>query len=312
MRLSETLKKFLGRQLTVMLIPHNAIRPIRLNFSITFLLLAVLGWTGLTVWSGFIASRHVDYWRARTDEAMLRTKMWYFSRELNQSREYLDRVKETEIALQNLLNMKTRKAIVESDHAMGGPTPVDRKDLLGVMGMRRQALSMDDMNTELKSVQQSGTEVMSNFGEISQYIQQQHTIYRTTPRDWPVLGRLTSLFGRRHSPFDSEEGEFHPGIDIANALGTPVHSTADGVVTLASWQGGYGRLVVIDHGHGFKTYYAHNSKLLVKAGDHVVRGQVISYMGTSGRSTGYHLHYEVWQNGKVVNPLKFVKASEEN
>ena len=91
--------------------------------------------------------------------------------------------------------------------------------------------------------------------------------------------------------------EFHRGIDIANALGTPVRATADGVVKLASWQGGYGRLVVLDHGHGFLTFYGHNSELKVKPGDHVKRGQVISLMGTSGRSTGYHLHYEVWQNG---------------
>ena len=76
----------------------------------------------MTVWSGFIASRHVDYWRARTNESVLRAKMWYFTQQMNQSREYLDRVKETEIALQNLLQMKTRKAIVESDKAMGGPT----------------------------------------------------------------------------------------------------------------------------------------------------------------------------------------------
>ena len=103
-----------------------------------------------------------------------------------------------------------------------------------------------------------------------------------------TVGRLTSLFGLRHSPFEEEAGEYHHGIDIANALGTPVRATADGVVQIASWQGGYGRLVVLDHGRGFRTYYGHNSKLLVKVGDHVTRNQVISYMGTSGHSTGYH------------------------
>src|ERR1041385_6280290 len=123
----EHLKKQLTRRFTVMLVPHSDSRPIRLNFSVAFLVVMAIGWTGLTVWSGFIVSRHVDYWRARTNESVLRAKMWYFSQEMKQSREYLDRVKETELALQNLLQMKTRKAIVESDKAMGGPTAIDRR-----------------------------------------------------------------------------------------------------------------------------------------------------------------------------------------
>ncbi len=311
MRLVETLKKRLGRQLTVMLIPHNSASPIRLNFSVPFLLSIALAWTGLTVWSGFIASRHVDYWRTKADEHVLRAKMWYFTQEMRRSREYLDRVRETEIALQGLLNMKTRKAIVESDRAMGGPTVVDKKDLMNLVSGRRSTLSIDEMHSELQTVKQNGSDVISNYEEISEYIKDQRTIFRTTPRDWPTLGRLTSVFGLRHSPFEQESGEFHNGLDIANALGTPIHATADGVVQVASWQGGYGRLVILDHGHGFKTYYGHNSKLLVQPGDHIKRGQVISYMGTSGHSTGYHLHYEVWHNGRVVNPMTFVKAAEK-
>lgn len=311
MRLPETLKKRLGRQLTVMLIPHSDRRPIRLNFSLAFLVIAAVGWTGLTIWSGFIASRHVDYWRAKADEHVLRTKMWYFTQEMRRSREYLDRVREAEIALQDLLKMKTRKAIVESDRAMGGPAPDDRKDLLNFLSGRRPAMTLDEMNSQLETVKQSGHAVINHFEEISRYIQAQREAFRTTPRDWPVLGRLTSAFGRRTSPFEEEAGELHNGLDIANSLGTPVRATADGVVQVASWQGGYGRLIVIDHGRGYKTYYGHNSKLLVQRGDPVKRGQVISYMGTSGHSTGYHLHYEVWQNGRPVNPIKFVKAADE-
>ena len=130
----ENFKKNLGRQLTVMLIPHNDVKPIRLNFSIAFLVFFAVGWTGLTVWSGFIASRHVDYWRAKTDEQLLRGKVWYFSQEVRKSREYLDRVRETEIALQNLLNMKTRKAIVEANHnGVGGPTKTDSREVLSLL-----------------------------------------------------------------------------------------------------------------------------------------------------------------------------------
>jgi len=307
---SEKIKKQMGRKLTVMLIPHSDIPPVRLNFSVALLAFLAVSWTGLTVWSGFIASRHVDYWRAKADEHVLQAKVWYISREMKNSQEYLDRVRETEIALENLLNMKTRKAIVESDHAMGGPTHIDQKQLLGLLSGHPSA-NVDDMTTQLASVKQSGTDVLANFEEISRYIQDQHDVFRSTPHEWPTNGRLTSGYGVRKSPFDDGEGEFHRGIDIASALGTPVRATADGIVRMASWQGGYGRLIVIDHKHGYRTFYGHNSELLVKPGDIVKRGQVISYMGTSGRSTGYHLHYEVWHNGEVVNPMKFVKAQDD-
>src|SRR6266478_278954 len=159
---SEKLKKNLGRRFTVMLIPHSEYKPIRLNFSVAFLVFLAVGWTGLTIWSGFIVSRHVDYWRAKTNESVLRAKMWYFTQEMQQSREYLDRVKETEIALQNLLNMKTRKAIVQSDKAMGGPTAVDRQDLLDMVTGRRPSLRVEDMQGQLADVKQTGHDVISN------------------------------------------------------------------------------------------------------------------------------------------------------
>ena len=309
---AEKLKKNLGRQLTVMLIPHSDSRPIRLNFSVTFLVILALAWTGLTVWSGFIASRHVDYWRARTDEHVMQAKVWYLSQEMKRSREYLDRVRETEITLQNLLNMKTRKAIVQSDQAaMGGPTRADEKQISGVLIGRRSSFNIDEMNNQLKEVKENGSEVMANFQEISKYIKDQHAEYRSTPMDWPTVGRVTSTFGQRKDPFGDADGEFHKGLDIAAKLGTPVRATADGVVKIASWQGGYGRLVVIDHGKGFRTFYGHNSQLAVKPGDTVKRGQIIAYMGTSGHSTGYHLHYEIWKNGQAVNPMKFVKSNDD-
>jgi len=309
---AENIMKNLRRQLTVMLIPHSDVKPIRLNFSVAFLVFLAVGWTSLTLWSGFIASRHVDYWRAKTDEQILRGKVWYFSQEVRKSREYLDRVKETEIALQNLLNMKTRKAIVESDrNGVGGPTKMDNREVASMLAGYHASTNLDEMNEQLLDVKKTGSDLVSNFKDISNYIHDQRQVFRATPLGWPTEGRLTSLFGRRHDPFQDVAGEFHNGLDIANGLGTPVRATADGIVHVASWQGGYGRLVIIDHPRGFKTFFGHNSELLVKPGDAVKRGQVIAYMGTSGHSTGYHLHYEVWQNGHPVNPMKFVKAQEE-
>src|SRR5260370_10891163 len=101
-------------------IPHSNIRPVQLDLSISLLVGLVPAWTGLTLWSGFIASRHVDYWKTKADEQVMRAKVWYYSQQIKKSREYLDHVRETEIALENLLNMKTRKAIVTADNSIGG------------------------------------------------------------------------------------------------------------------------------------------------------------------------------------------------
>lgn len=310
MEKSEKLKKHMRRRLTLMLIPHSDFRPLQINISLALLVFMALAWSGMTVWSGYIASRHVDYWRTKADEQILRAKVWYFAQELKRSREYLDHVKETEVALQHLLNMKNRKAIIEADHAMGGPESRDQKQLSRLLSGHPN-FEVRDVADQLEGVQREGQSVIASFEEISSYVKEQHDIFRAKPLKWPTEGRLTSFFGVRKSPLDDwQEHEFHRGIDIANEMGTPVRVTADGVVHIASWQGGYGRLVIVDHAHGYRTYYGHNSELLVKPGDVVKRGQMIARMGTSGHSTGYHLHYEVWKDGRAVNPMQFVKATD--
>jgi murein DD-endopeptidase MepM/ murein hydrolase activator NlpD len=308
---SDELKKQLRRKLTVMLIPHSNIRPIQLHLSISLLVTLAVSWTGLTLWSGFIASRHVDYWRTKADEQVMRAKLWYYSQQIKKSREYLDRVRETQISLENLLNMKTRKAIVQNENALGGAMIADQKQLANLLNSQSAtSLTMEDIKAQFDSMQKAGEDVLQNYQEISSYIKDQQELYRATPMDWPTQGRLTSYFGVRKFPLDFDHHEFHRGIDIANKEGTPVRVTADGTVRIASWQGGYGRLVVIDHGRGYRTFYGHNSKLLVQPGDRVKRGQTIALMGTSGMSTGYHCHYEVWHNGQALNPMKYVKADD--
>lgn len=127
-----------------------------------------------------------------------------------------------------------------------------------------------------------------------------------TPTLWPVQGRVTSSFGERQDPFNGE-GAFHTGIDIATNLGDEVRATADGTVIKAQMGNGYGREVVIDHGYGIETVYAHLSGFAVTAGQDVHRGDVVGYVGSSGRSTGPHLHYEVRIHDIPVNPHKYLR-----
>lgn len=130
------------------------------------------------------------------------------------------------------------------------------------------------------------------------------------PSLWPVEGRVASSFGEREDPINGE-GAFHAGIDIDAPYGTPVRATADGDIGIAAMASGYGREVAIDHGHNLMTIYGHLSAIAVVAGQHVTRGQVIGYVGQSGRATGPHLHYEVRVHGVPVNPHKYLRFTYE-
>ena len=125
------------------------------------------------------------------------------------------------------------------------------------------------------------------------------------PDIWPVRGRITSSFGERIDPFLGE-GAFHAGLDIAAAYGSPVRVTADGLVVFAGVMRGYGRTIVVDHGHGIRTLYAHLSGLAVTVGQHLDRDEVVGYLGESGRATGPNLHYEVRINKAPVNPYRYL------
>jgi len=128
------------------------------------------------------------------------------------------------------------------------------------------------------------------------------------PSLWPVLGKLMSGFGGRTDPF-SGEGAIHTGVDLQAVMGTRVVAAADGIVAYAEWRSGYGRLVILDHGNGFQTYYGHLSKFEVVEGQEVRRGDVIAKSGASGRATSAHLHYEVRMGGVPVNPYPFLAHS---
>jgi murein DD-endopeptidase MepM/ murein hydrolase activator NlpD len=129
------------------------------------------------------------------------------------------------------------------------------------------------------------------------------------PSFLPVYGRITSRFGGRKHPF-SKQYQFHEGVDIATSSGTPIKATGKGVVVFSGWQGGYGKVIIISHGYGIKTRYAHNSVNLVKVGDRVNKGQIIGKVGSTGQSTGPHVHFEIEVNGRVVDPLKFIKGDK--
>jgi len=136
-------------------------------------------------------------------------------------------------------------------------------------------------------------------------VERQQALARSVPSMWPLAGWLSSTYGRRPDPFDGS-ADFHQGLDIVADRGTPVHATANGTIDSAGYSGNYGNQVLVDHGFGIGTRFGHLSKVAVRAGQAVRRGDIIGYVGATGRATSAHLHYEILLNGQPINPLRLL------
>jgi len=145
----------------------------------------------------------------------------------------------------------------------------------------------------------------ARLAELAGYLQDRSSVLRSYPSLLPVEGWITSGFGFRLNPWSGSR-KLHAGLDVAAPHGTPVIAPADGFVTLSSYGSGYGNEILVDHGYGLVTRYAHLSQRLVRVGDHVLRGQLIGKVGSTGHSTGPHLHYEVIRDGVRVNPRSYI------
>jgi murein DD-endopeptidase MepM/ murein hydrolase activator NlpD len=145
----------------------------------------------------------------------------------------------------------------------------------------------------------------SHLNIVRRTVEKREALMNATPSIWPLHGWLSAGFGMRRDPFSGER-DFHPGLDISADKGTPIVATAAGKVELAAPTGDYGNLVVLDHGYGLVTRYGHLSKFAVWPGRAVNRGDILGYVGATGRATGPHLHYEVLANGQLINPLQLL------
>lgn len=301
----------LARRLTVLIIPQTQMKPWRWQCSTGFFLFWLGLWSAMTVGAGVVAGRHVDYWITKADNQVMLTKMTRLAQEMDRARYALDQARSTDRQLRGLLTMAGTHDPIDSATGVGGPTLADRLSLGKMLSGGAAGIRQDAWHREIARIRRDAEGRLASFQEIGWYVGNQKSLRNATPTLWPTKGSVTSLFGYRFSPMqraDGETGEFHAGVDIANAADTLVFATADGTVRFSGWSHGYGNMVVIDHGYGVSTLYGHTSKALVKVGDRVMRGQVIAYMGTTGRSTGAHLHYEVWRQGRPVNPMSYLKV----
>jgi len=187
--------------------------------------------------------------------------------------------------------------------AQGGADTVSRNALVDALKQRTGRL-VDWVNRDLSTLGQEISSRERSLRELKTFIEEKASVLAATPTILPVKGLITAGYGYRKSPFTGQK-EFHEGLDIAAPYGSQIVATADGIVTFAGPLAAYGNVVFVDHGHGFSTFYGHCSSYRVREGQRVRRGEVIAYIGTTGRTTGPHVHYEVHVNGVISNPLKY-------
>lgn len=261
---------------TIMVIPHETLKSLNLKVPLLGILLSLILLGVGAVQTYRVAVNGLQY-------ASMVEKVNYYTQQFSQWNSTVTALKETEEDFRKIFSLNSKDQVLETiDTSYSGD--IDIQNLMGELQ---------------KSVEK--------IDEIKDYLRIQKDLYLATPKGYPAEGNISSRFGNRESPFTGIR-TFHSGVDISASPGTPVWATADGVVSHSGWTQYSGYLVAIEHGCGFSTIYAHNKKNVVKVGQRVKRGDIIGYVGSSGKSTGPHVHYEIWEKGKSVNPQKFLQG----
>ena len=262
--------------ITIMLIPHTDRKALQVKVPSVGVFASVILWFIGTVYVFSVAVDALEYNR-------MKESLNYYSGQFSEMRKTMTSLKNAEAEFRRIFSFKTKERVLEN---------IDTSD--------NGSIDMENLKEEIKLT-------MESIGEIKDYLSQQRDLYMSTPKGWPVDGQVSSSYGYRLHPKTGAR-DFHSGMDIAADPGLPVKATADGIVSYAGWSGGSGNLVALEHGFGFSTFFAHNRLVAVKVGQKVKRGDVLGYVGSTGNSTGPHLHYEVWKEGKALDPITFIEG----
>ncbi|MBS1114705.1 MAG: rane protein [Nitrospirae bacterium] len=259
-----------------MLIPHTDRKALQVKVPSVGVFASVILWFIGTVYVFSVAVDALEYNR-------MKESLNYYSGQFSEMRKTMTSLKNAEAEFRRIFSFKTKERVLEN---------IDTSD--------NGSIDMENLKEEIKLT-------MESIGEIKDYLSQQRDLYMSTPKGWPVDGQVSSSYGYRLHPKTGAR-DFHSGMDIAADPGLPVKATADGIVSYAGWSGGSGNLVALEHGFGFSTFFAHNRLVAVKVGQKVKRGDILGYVGSTGNSTGPHLHYEVWKEGKALDPITFIEG----
>ncbi len=297
------------RSYTVLIIPGAAAKVRRLQFPASWV---KRGMVGGAVGSFVLLLLAVDYVNLRFKAFELESLRKLTETQKSQIVAFAEKIGDLEeqMAAMRTLDQKLRQITGLEDRqrpdqtvAVGGGGSLEERPAQR-LERGRQAL-VEKMHQDLETLSAEATRGTVSLKELEAHLEAQRVQLASTPSIWPVRGWLTSGFGPRVSPF-TETTQMHEGIDIAGPIGTPILAPAAGVVTRAGQNGAYGTYLAIDHGYGIQTRYGHLQSIRVKVGERVKRHQPIATLGSTGRSTGPHLHYEVRVSGVPVNPAKYI------
>ena len=266
---------------------------------------------GLLVVGGLFASVH--YFQVVgevTENKFLRDENVQLRNDLKRIRERVTHISSTLDRVERF-DQKLRAITLLSDpdrHLAIGPVGAMDSEDRESPSARAMLNDVDDpgqLQNKLDGLSFEAARQENSLQELQAYFEDQKSLLSSTPSVWPIRGWVTSDFGHRLDPFTAER-IMHKGLDISSPFGAPVVSPSDATVIFAGMEGGYGKVLVLDHGFGIKTRYGHLSDINVKVGDRIKRGDHMAAVGNTGRSTGPHLHYEVRVNGVPENPRKFI------
>jgi murein DD-endopeptidase MepM/ murein hydrolase activator NlpD len=281
---------------TLIFVPHARAKFRKLVISHR-LLWASVGLAGISLlFSSFFA---IQYFSSISHSREL-SKLKQENRDLQVANEDFSKSVDTLRSQLKSVEEKTRKLAI-----IAGVSAIDEGATGGVGGLRDSSAPGSVYRDEVDTMRFRSRRLASELSLLEDKLTERSQMLSSTPSIAPVHGVLTDGFGGRSDPFTGEKG-LHTAVDISSAPGQPVRSPADGIVVKAEWANGYGNVIYISHGFGYSTRYGHLQSFAVKPGQKVKRGDMIGTVGTTGRSTGPHLHYEVQVDGKPVNPLDYV------
>lgn len=294
---------------TLLLIPENksSIKKIKISniYLKSIVALLVIGFLSLIYFS-------YDYVRIRGDAAEL-TKLQHLSTvqkeqinllaaKIGDFKKKMADIKQFDKKIRIMTNIDNGR---KNGQFLGMGGPVTTENMMESKIAETERALIDNIHKNMDQLLEEANYQEDSFKELLEFLKKQKSVLASTPSIWPVMGWVTSEFGYRISPFTGKR-EFHRGIDIATKMGEEVLAPAAGVIAKRSYQADMGNMLLIDHGNGISTCYGHLSSIAAKKGSKVARGDVLGQVGSSGRSTGPHLHYGIRVNDVYVNPKKYL------
>ena len=295
---------------TLMILPRRKSAVTKISLSNNLVRSLFIGSIIAVLLSLYVVYDYASIKRDRAELIRLRTQTVQQSKQID---ELASKVDEFSDRMEEFKQLDKKIRILAANQ-----TGRDKKMPLGIGGSNNEQIRLKElmdqdkgkllsgMRQSISKLNEDATEREQSFNELLKFLREQKSLLAATPSIWPVKGWVTSEFGSRENPFASGV-EFHKGLDIATRMGREIVAPADGLIVEVSSRADDGNMVRIDHGYGLASSYAHLQKSMVKEGMRVKRGDLIGYVGDTGRSTGSHLHYAVYVNNIPVNPRKYLK-----